>query len=65
MIMLSFDQWWEANKAAFERTIGTDSEPLFSHRDIAHAAWLFGSLSFSQTINQALDENLERASHDI
>lgn len=62
---MSFDQWWEANKAAFERTINASGEPLFSHRDIAHAAWVFGSLSFSQAINQAVDENLERASHEI
>jgi hypothetical protein len=63
--MLSFNQWWEENKAFFERTIGAGGEPLFSHRDIAHAAWVFSCRSFSQTINQAVDKNLERASHDI
>jgi hypothetical protein len=65
MIMLSFNQWWEENRASFEQTIGTGGMPLFSHRDIAHAAWVSGSLSFSQTINQSIDENLRKASHEV
>lgn len=63
--MQSFNQWWEENQAAFEKTIGAGGEPVYTRREIAHAAWVFSSLSFSQTINQVIEENLRKASHEV
>jgi cephalosporin-C deacetylase-like acetyl esterase len=62
--MQSFDQWWEENKESLEKTIGTSGKPVFSRREIAHAAWAFSTLSFSQTINQAVEDCLREAAHE-
>ena len=61
--MMTFDQWWQENKEALKKTLGT-GEPLYTLREVAHCAWVCGSISLAQTVNRAVEENLKEAVHD-
>lgn len=63
--MPTFDQWWKENEEKFSEHLDATGQPLYTNRDIAHAAWCYSALFMGKAVDQAVEQNLQEATRGL